>query len=123
MLFVMLEFGVVLNSYLQLTVGVRDAARQFAISRGSATPWSSAKAAFTNGAPSLTAANLTLTFAVAGTACSTDAGCTALLTAPGLTSSVTASYDNCTLDAGIFNFNPGGATTCTLSTSTTELVE
>jgi Flp pilus assembly protein TadG len=123
MLFAMLVFGIALNNYLQLTFGVREAARQFSISRGATTPWSTSVSTFTNGAPSLTTADVTLTFKVNGTTCSSDgtatSGCEGdLSTAQGLPSSVTATYP-CNLNVGLFNPAPS----CTLSTTTTELVE
>lgn len=119
LLFAIVQFGLTLNNYLQLTNGVRVAGRQFAISRASSTPYTSTKTAMINSAPNLGAANITLTLQVNGTACATDAACvTALATANGLPATVIATYP-CNLNIVGVNFAPG----CKLTSQTTDLIE
>jgi len=120
----MIQFGLTINNYEMLTGGTQAAARQFALSRGSATPSSSATTALYNAAPNLTQAQLTISLLVNGTQCSTggtsgDAACqTALSTAQGKSATVTAKY-TCSLAFYGYNFAPG----CTLSSTVTESVE
>lgn len=118
-LFGIIQFGLTLNNYLVLTDAVQAGARQFSISRASATPWTTATTAVTSAAPNLTAANITITLRVNGTACASDAACqTALSAAAGGASSVTATYP-CNLAIMGVNYAPG----CTLTSQTTNLVE
>jgi len=125
-LFSILKFGVTLNADLQLTDGVRAAARQFSVSRSSATPYTLATTALQNATPNLTNASIggaggakSPTFTVNGTACSSDAGCaTALSNAMAGTSNLTATYP-CDLNIIGVNLAPN----CTLTASTTDLVE
>lgn len=125
-LFSILKFGITLNADLQLTDGVRAAARQFSMSRSSASPYTLATTALKNATPNLTYASVggaggatSPTFTVNGTACSTDAGCaTALSSAMGGTSSLTATYP-CNLNIMGLNLAPN----CTLTASTSDLVE
>ena len=99
-LFSILKFGVTLNADLQLTDGVRAAARQFSMSRSSATPYTLATTALQNATPNLTYASVggtggakSPTFMVNGIACSSDSGCaTALSSAMGGSSNLTADF-------------------------------
>jgi hypothetical protein len=100
---------------------VRNGARNFAISRATASssPYSTTVTAITSAAPNLTAASVTVTATVNGTACSSDSGCaTALNAAAGETATVTATYP-CNLTIMGFNFAPS----CTLTAQTSDLVE
>ncbi len=116
-MFGIVSFGIVLNNYVELANATRASARQFAISRSSATPYTNATSAITSSAPDLTSP--TMTFTVNGAACNSDGGCqTALSTAEGQSASVTATYP-CNLTIMGINYAPG----CTLSSTTTELVE
>jgi Flp pilus assembly protein TadG len=125
-LFGIVKFGMTLNTDLQLTDGVRAAARQFSISRSSATPFTLAATALQNATPNLTYASIggasganSPTFTVNGTACSSDSGCAAALSnAMGGTSNLTATYP-CDLNIMGLNLAPS----CTLTASTSDLVE
>jgi Flp pilus assembly protein TadG len=125
-LFSILKFGLTLNADLQLTDGVRAAARQFSLSRSSTTPYTLATAALQNATPNLTYSSIggtsgvkSPTFTVNGTACSSDSGCaTALSNAMGGTSKLTATYP-CDLNIMGVNLAPN----CTLTASTSDLVE
>jgi Flp pilus assembly protein TadG len=112
------QFGIVLNNYVELSAATRASARQFALARGSATPVTNAKSAVKFSAPNISP---TLSFSVNGAACATDALCaTALNTASGLTSSVTATYSCASLLSVMgYKFAPN----CNLTSTTTELVE
>lgn len=119
MLMAVIQFGITLNNYLELTDAVRVAARDFAISGTSTTPLTTSTAAAQSSAADLTSSSLTLTFAVNGTACTTDSACaTALAADAGDTATVTGSYP-CSLSVMGMNF----VSSCTLSSSTTEMVE
>jgi len=115
-------FGIAVNNYITLTGAASVGARQLSISRGDATPYTDTVAQVKGAAPNLTPASLTITLKVNGTACATDAACSALL-APAATAvvpaTVTASYP-CSLLVMGTNFAPGG---CTLTANTTERVE
>ncbi|MGC1375828.1 MAG: TadE/TadG family type IV pilus assembly protein [Anaerolineales bacterium] len=113
-----MAFGITFNNYEQLTDGVREAERVFAISRSSTTPYTLATTALQTGTPGLTFKNIKPTFTVNGAPCASDAGCvTALSGAQGQPSSLTATYA-CTLAiVGV------SLPACNLSSSTTELVE
>ena len=125
-LFGIIKFGMTLNTDLQLTDGVRAAARQFSISRSSATPFTLAATALQNATPNLTYSSIggaggskSPTFAINGTACSNDSGCsTALSNAMGGTSTLTATYP-CDLSIMGLNLAPS----CTLTASTSDLIE
>ena len=119
MLMAIIQFGITLNNYLELTDGVRVAARSFAISGTSTTPMTAATNAADASAANLTASKISLTFSVNGTACSTDSACASALAADGGdTASVSGTYP-CHLDVMGVNFASG----CTLSSSTTDMVE
>ena len=119
MLMAIIEFGLTLNNYLELTDAVRVAARTFAISGTSTTPMSTATTAADNSAANLTASSLSLTFSVNGAACTSDSACaTALAADAGDTATVSGAYP-CNLSVIGVNFAPS----CTLSSSTTDMVE
>ena len=113
------KFGLVLNNKVELSAGVQAGARIFAISRGSATPWTDGVAAFRSVTANLPAPAPTIAVAVNGAPCNNDATCQAALgAAAGQTVSVTASAP-CDLQVVAFNFAPN----CVLSSQTTERVE
>jgi Flp pilus assembly protein TadG len=112
------KFGIALNSYVMLTEATADGARYLALSRGAATPYTSTVSQVTATASNLTG-TLTITTSINGTACGTDSTCqTALNTAGGLAAKVTATYP-CNLTVMGVDFAPG----CTLSSSTTQMIE
>lgn len=116
-----IQFSITLNNYIELTEAVRTGARNLAISRAmaSATPYTSTVSDISSSAGNLTAANITVTMSVNGTACTTDSGCsTALSTAAGETAAVTATYP-CNLTVMGVNFLPS----CSLQSQTADLVE
>jgi Flp pilus assembly protein TadG len=116
-----IQFSITLNNYIELTEAVRTGARNLAISRAmaSATPYATTVADISASAGNLTAANITVTMSVNGTACASDGACsTALSTAAGDTATVTATYP-CNLTVMGFNFLPS----CTLQSQTADLVE
>jgi Flp pilus assembly protein TadG len=113
------KFGIALNSYVMLTEAVADGAHYLALSRGTATPYTSTVSQVNGTASNLTVANLTITTLINGTACSTNSTCqTALNTAAGLPAKVTATYP-CDLTVMGVNYLP----TCTLSSSTTLMIQ
>ncbi len=114
-----IQFGITINNYEMLTGGTTVAARQFALSRGSGTPYTNATTALYNAAPNLTKANITVTLKVNGTACASDGSCqTAMTSGQGKPATVIASYP-CNLSFDGFNFAPS----CTLSSTVTESIE
>jgi Flp pilus assembly protein TadG len=120
-----IQFGVALNNYLELTDAVRAGDRNLAISRSSvnsSTPYSSTITAIDNSAANLTAGNITTTISINGTACTTDAGCqTAIAAAAGDAATITATYPcvSSTFEFYVKYF----ATGCTLTSTTSDLIE
>jgi Flp pilus assembly protein TadG len=113
------DFGVTMNNYVELTDAVRVGARQFVLSGASATPKSSATTAIDNAAPNLTAGSITVTYSVNGASCTTDTACaTALAADVGDTATITATYP-CSAPVGGVTVLSG----CTLTSTTTEMVE
>jgi Flp pilus assembly protein TadG len=113
------DFGLTLNNYLELTDAVRVGARQFAISGSSSTPMSTATTAIQTAAPNLTAGSISVSYKVNGTSCATDTAClTALSADAGDTATVTATYPCSTPVAGVTFLS-----SCSLSSTTTEMVE
>ena len=113
------KFGLAINNYEMLTGGTQAAARQFALSRGSSTPSSTATTALYNGTPNLTQANITVTLKVNGSTCTGDTACqTALTSAEGKPATVTATYP-CDLSIYGYDFAPN----CTLTSQMTESIE
>jgi hypothetical protein len=90
--------------------------------RGSSTPYTDSVNALKAGAPGLTFVAADYTFTVNSTVCSSDAMCLAAYPATGgvvgTNATVTATY-GCDLNLIVYNLAP----TCTLSASTTELIE
>jgi Flp pilus assembly protein TadG len=119
-----IQFGLTINNYEMLTNGTQAAARQFSLSRGSATPSSSATTALYNAAPNLTQTQLTISLVVNGAQCGTggtagDAACqTALTAAQGKPATVTVKYP-CNMAFYGYNF----ASACILTSTVTESVE
>ena len=113
----MLKFGVAMSHYIMLTNAVAQGTTTFALSRGTATPHATTVAAINNAAPRLTAASITKTLRVNGTACTTDAGCTTML-ASGATATVVITYP-CDLSVMGVNF----LTTCTLTAQSAQMVQ
>ena len=110
------QFGLVISNYVLLTNAVGAGARNFALSRGSTTPYSATVSVITGSSPSLTASSITITTSVNGTACTSDSTCTTALTA-GASATVAATYP-CSLSVYGYNFAPS----CTLSAQMTGLV-
>jgi Flp pilus assembly protein TadG len=119
------QFGLVLASYVQVTNAAGVGAMTFAISRSDTKPYTDSVSAIEAAAPSLTPANMTMTFSVNGTACSTDAACSTALTdaAPSggaLTpASVTVTYPCGSMLSG-YTF---WTSTCQLSSTISEGVQ
>lgn len=112
-------FGIALNNYIELTGAVQVGARQLAISRGTSSPYTSTVSAVDSALSNLTTSSLTLTISVNGTACSTDTSCANdYPSTPGGQATVTGTYP-CQLVVMGYNFAPS----CTLSSSTTEMIE
>jgi len=117
--FGIIQFGFTLNNYVMLTDAAGAGVRQFAISRSSATPYSTTTTTVAAAAPDLTAGSITLTLQVNGTACASDTACqTALSNAAGGSATLTAGYP-CNLEIMGVNFAPS----CSLSAQVTDLVE
>ena len=113
------DFGITLNNYLELTDAVRVGARQFAIAGSTTTPMSSATTALKAAAANLTPGSITITYKVNTTACATDAACQAALTAAaGQSATVTATYP-CSAPMGGITVLQG----CTLTSTTTDMIE
>lgn len=120
------QFGLVLANYVTLTNAANVGAMQFAISRSDTTPYTDTVSAVKAAAPTLTPANLTITLAVNGTACSSDSACQTALTNAAPSSggslqpaSVTVSYP-CGPQWTWYNF---WSTSCQLTSSMTEGVQ
>lgn len=122
-----IQVGLTLNNYIMLTGGTQVAARQFALSRGSATPTTDTVNRLYGSTQTLTKANLTITLQVNGTACAsghppadaTNTACQAALNSQqGQPATVIASYP-CSLKFYGHDFAPG----CTLTSRTTESIE
>jgi Flp pilus assembly protein TadG len=121
-----IQFGIFLANYVTLTNAASVGAMQFAISRGDLKPVTDTTNAIYAAAPSLTSANLTITFSVNGAACTGDSGCSTALTnaAPSGTgtlqpAAVTVSYP-CGSQLTWYNF---WSSTCSLTTTVTEGVQ
>ena len=111
------KFGIAMNHYLILTNAAAKGAVTLALSRGTATPYTTTTTAVTNSAANLVAGSITVTVKVNNTACSTDSGCGALLTA-GQAATVTATYP-CDLTVMGINYKPS----CTLTAQTAQMVQ
>jgi Flp pilus assembly protein TadG len=115
-LFSIIQFGITINNYIQITSGARAGARTLAISRGSATPYQDSVTAFRNSAPNISP---TMTLSVNGTACSSNGACQPLLAAAAGQPAVFRATLPCNLQVMGFDFAPG----CQLVSQTTERVE
>jgi Flp pilus assembly protein TadG len=111
------QVSMLLSNYETLENAAHAGARQLAISRGDPTPVTDTETALYAAAGNLTQANITISFAVNGTACSADATCAGALSA-GAPSTVKATYP-CNLVIMGTNFAPS----CNLSVSTSERTE
>jgi Flp pilus assembly protein TadG len=115
------QFGITLNNYVILTSATQSAARQLALSRGGATPWTDAVNQLKASAANLTGSLITPTVTINGgiLPCTNDATCqTAMATAQGQPAMLTASYP-CNLVIYGHDYLPG----CTLTSQTTERIE
>jgi len=114
-----IQFGMTINNYLELTDAVRSGARALAIGRSSSTPYTTAISAINTSAANLTSSGITKTLTVNGSTCTSDSQCaTDLATAAGKSATVTATY-SCSLTVMGVNFASG----CQLSSTTTDLIE
>lgn len=111
------KFGIAMNHYLILTNAAAKGAVTLALSRGTATPYTTTTTAVTNSAANLVAGSITVTVKVNNTACSTDSACSSLLTA-GQAATVTATYP-CDLTVMGINYKPS----CTLTAQTAQMVQ
>jgi Flp pilus assembly protein TadG len=111
------QFTMVLSNYVTLEHAVGAGVRALAISRGDSTPVTDSQGQIYASAGNLTTSNITISYSVNGTGCSTDTSCGTALTA-GVPAQVTATYP-CNLIVMGTNFAPG----CTLSVGATERVE
>ena len=113
-----IQCSILFHRYLELSNGVSAATRVFAMSRGVSTPWTKAKTLFSTAATNVNATT-TLTFAVEGTACTSDVTCSAAIAvAAGGTAKISGSYP-CTLHFMGINFIPS----CSLVWQTTGRIE
>ncbi len=120
--FAIIQFGITLNNYIELTNAAVSGARQASVNRGSTTPYSTTVTAIDNGAPNLTAAKIAITMTVAGAACTSDGtACQSAFGTGGGEAKVTLTYP-CNLT--VLNAFVGVAIpTCVLTSSASELVE
>jgi Flp pilus assembly protein TadG len=112
------KFGIAISQYLALTNGVGQGALVFGLSRGTTTPYTTATTAVTSGAANLTAASVTITLKINGTACTSDSTCSAALVA-GATALVKATYP-CDLSVMGVDYMSGG---CTLTAQSAQIVQ
>jgi Flp pilus assembly protein TadG len=112
------QFGIAINNYMMLTNAAAQGALTVALGRGTSTPYTATTSAIASAAPNLTAANITTTVTINGTACSTDSACSSALVA-GVSAVVKTTYP-CNLTVMGINYKPNG---CTLSAQTAQLVQ
>lgn len=113
----MLKFGLAMSQYVMLNNAASSGATALALARGTTSPYSTTTTAITNAAPSLRSGSITTTVRINGTACTTNSGCAALLTA-GATAQVTTTYP-CDLSVMGVNYKAG----CTLSAQSAQMVQ
>lgn len=119
------QFGIVLKNWVTLTNAVNVGAMQFAISRSDTNAYTDTVSALEAAAPSLTAANLTITLSVNGSTCTSNSSCSSALTSAAPSSgaltpaTVTATYP-CASGLVFYNFWAAG---CLLSSTMTEGVQ
>ena len=112
-----LKFGLVVGQHVMLTHAAANAASTFSLSRGTLTPYTSAVSAITSAAPALKAASIGKAIKVNGTTCTSDATCSALLSA-GASAQVQVTYA-CDLSVMGMDFRPG----CTLTASSAQMIQ
>jgi Flp pilus assembly protein TadG len=112
------QFGTAMNDYLVLTNAAAKGALTIALGRGTATPYTTTISAIDAAAPNLTAASITTTVTINGTACSSDSGCATSLVA-GVSAVVKTTYP-CNLTVMGINYAPSG---CTLKAQTAQMVQ
>jgi Flp pilus assembly protein TadG len=112
------KFGVAMNHSLSLTNAVAQGALTLALSRGTATPYSSTTTAIDAAAPNLAAAQITITVNINGSPCTSDATCLPAMVA-GQTAVVRATYP-CDLTVMGHNYAPS---TCNLSAQTAQMIQ
>ena len=116
-----IQFSLMLTDNVTLTLATQLGARNLSISRGSSTPFTTTQTQITNAAAGLITAKITTTVSIAGTACSTDASCSTLLSNnAGQPATVSTSYPCLIFVEGpIF----GGLLSCTLTSSLSEMIQ
>lgn len=114
----MFSFGVAMKDYLILTRAAGQGALTFALSRGTATPYTTTQTAILAAAPTLTPSNILITVKIDNVACTSNAACTTALVA-GKSALVTATYP-CTLSVMGINYKPGG---CSLTSTTAQMIQ
>jgi Flp pilus assembly protein TadG len=114
----MLKFGIAINNNLMLNNGAAQGAMNLALSRGTATPYTTTTTAVSNGASGLVAGSITTTVKINGTACTSDSTCTTALVA-GATGTVAATYP-CDLTVMGVKFM---GSTCTLNASSAVMIQ
>lgn len=113
-------FGLAMSNYLVLEDATNVGARQLAISRGQSTdPCSTASSAVIAAAPNLLRTNLGFSYSINGTSYS-GTTCTGAASnmAQGATARLSVTYP-CSLVSYKYNYSP----TCTLTASTSELIQ
>jgi Flp pilus assembly protein TadG len=92
-LFAVMQSGFLFYSYIALTDATAAGVRQFSIERSFSTPWTDTVNQVKATALALTAADLTISMSVNGTACASDSACANLLsTAQGQEAQVATTY-------------------------------
>lgn len=117
-----LKFGVAVTNYMLVTNAAAAGATTFALSRGINTPYAATGTAITNAAPTLTSGSVTKSLSVNGTACTDDTTCKAALVA-GATATVTVSYPCDLRVMGVNFYVKTTPATCTLSSTSAQLVQ
>ena len=111
------KFGATMMHQIVLTNAAAQGATTLALSRGTATPYTSTTTAINNAASSLTTASITTTVTINGSACSTNTACAALMTA-GVTAVIHTTYP-CDLSVMGVNYKSG----CTISAQTAQMIQ
>ncbi len=112
-----LKFGLVVGQHVMLTHAAGNAASTFSLSRGTSTPYTTTVSAIASAAPALKATSIGKVIKVNGTTCTTDAACSALLSA-GAAAQVQVTYA-CDLSVMGVDFRPG----CTLTASSAQMIQ
>ena len=113
-----IQFGIAMNQYLNLTNAVAQGALTLALARGTTNPYSATTTAIGTAAPNLVTANITITVRINGVACSTDSTCASALVA-GQPALVRATYP-CNLTVMGVNYAPNG---CNLSAQMAQMIQ